>query len=252
MNCSVTDKEIFSISEILLACASIDEIRKHTRVRRRALLFFQPRAARNVSPRSAPRACRCRRPRVGPARVRVAGGHLHRRRLGRYFDVVGQAFGRQTLCACASRTSLCFMYLELTRVSQWCGHWCVPSISAFLPQSTRLTLSLLPSQRLAPVWDELADAFASNGDVTIAKIDCTVSPAACASSEIRSYPTIKAFRRGESSIDCASVSPLRASPQTRRRGGHAQRRTRAGCAQVVGRRDCQEHAVSVHSMERKN
>ena len=50
------------------------------------------------------------------------------------------------------------------------------------------------SQRLAPVWDELADAV--TGPVKIAKVDCTTAKDVCASQGVRGYPTLMFHKAG--------------------------------------------------------
>jgi protein disulfide-isomerase-like protein len=50
-------------------------------------------------------------------------------------------------------------------------------------------------KRLAPVWDELAEDFASSKTVLIADVDCTKdnSKDLCSKFGVKGYPTIKAF-----------------------------------------------------------
>ena len=49
-------------------------------------------------------------------------------------------------------------------------------------------------QKLAPVWDELAKKFESDGKVKIAKLDCTEAQSVCQENEVRGYPTLAYFR----------------------------------------------------------
>ncbi|XP_053678795.1 thioredoxin domain-containing protein 5 homolog [Anopheles nili] len=53
--------------------------------------------------------------------------------------------------------------------------------------------------RLAPTWEQLAEKLASRGDVTIAKVDCTVdtNKELCGEQEISGYPTVFLYRNGE-------------------------------------------------------
>eukprot|EP00353_Schmidingerella_taraikaensis_P010239 CAMPEP_0185581214 /NCGR_PEP_ID=MMETSP0434-20130131/18177_1 /TAXON_ID=626734 ORGANISM="Favella taraikaensis, Strain Fe Narragansett Bay" /NCGR_SAMPLE_ID=MMETSP0434 /ASSEMBLY_ACC=CAM_ASM_000379 /LENGTH=124 /DNA_ID=CAMNT_0028199699 /DNA_START=26 /DNA_END=400 /DNA_ORIENTATION=- len=53
-------------------------------------------------------------------------------------------------------------------------------------------------KRLAPTWDKLADEFATEDGVTIAKVDCTTDRDVCSSQGVRGYPTLKLFTNGES------------------------------------------------------
>ena len=52
-------------------------------------------------------------------------------------------------------------------------------------------------QRLAPIWDELADAIPAELPVKIAKVDCTTSKDTCSTLGIRGYPTLLYFKAGE-------------------------------------------------------
>lgn len=52
-------------------------------------------------------------------------------------------------------------------------------------------------KKLAPTWDELADTFASNEKVSIAKIDCTQSTVICKQYDVRGYPTLLWFQDGK-------------------------------------------------------
>ncbi|XP_003384827.2 PREDICTED: thioredoxin domain-containing protein 5-like [Amphimedon queenslandica] len=47
-------------------------------------------------------------------------------------------------------------------------------------------------QRLAPTWDELAEAF-SGSSVRVAKVDCTQETPLCSEEGVRGYPTLKLF-----------------------------------------------------------
>jgi protein disulfide isomerase len=49
-------------------------------------------------------------------------------------------------------------------------------------------------KKLAPIWDELGEAFKDNADVVIAKFDATVNEADGV--EIRGYPTLKWYPKG--------------------------------------------------------
>ena len=49
-------------------------------------------------------------------------------------------------------------------------------------------------QDLAPVWDELAKKFESDGKVKIAKLDCTEAQSVCQENEVKGYPTLSYFR----------------------------------------------------------
>ncbi|KAA0148044.1 hypothetical protein FNF27_02325 [Cafeteria roenbergensis] len=51
-------------------------------------------------------------------------------------------------------------------------------------------------KRLAPTWDQLSGEFASNEDVNIATVDCTVHRDACSKQGVRGYPTLKLFKDG--------------------------------------------------------
>lgn len=45
-------------------------------------------------------------------------------------------------------------------------------------------------RNLAPVWEQLAEKYASSEEVKIAKVDCTVNADLCKRYEIRGYPTL--------------------------------------------------------------
>merc|ERR1719453_466636 len=49
-------------------------------------------------------------------------------------------------------------------------------------------------KKLAPTWDQLADAGMDN--VAVAKVDCTVSKTTCSAEGVRGYPTLKFFSNG--------------------------------------------------------
>jgi len=54
-------------------------------------------------------------------------------------------------------------------------------------------------KKLAPTWDELAQKVDADKDskATIAKVDCTKSQSVCQEMEVRGYPTLAYFRKGE-------------------------------------------------------
>ncbi|KAL8570009.1 hypothetical protein ACOMHN_056441 [Nucella lapillus] len=52
-------------------------------------------------------------------------------------------------------------------------------------------------KRLAPTWEELAQSFAGSKEVSISKVDCTVSMKLCTDQGIRGYPTLVLFKDGE-------------------------------------------------------
>lgn len=52
-------------------------------------------------------------------------------------------------------------------------------------------------QTLAPVWEELANAYKKDDGVSIAKIDCTVHRPICQNFEIKSYPTLLWIESGK-------------------------------------------------------
>merc|ERR1719443_2724148 len=51
-------------------------------------------------------------------------------------------------------------------------------------------------QKLAPTWDELAKSYEKDGQVKIAKVDCTQHQSVCQEHEVRGYPTLAYFRNG--------------------------------------------------------
>uniref|UniRef100_A0A182QGR4 Thioredoxin domain-containing protein n=1 Tax=Anopheles farauti TaxID=69004 RepID=A0A182QGR4_9DIPT len=53
--------------------------------------------------------------------------------------------------------------------------------------------------RLAPTWEQLAEKVAGRGDVTVAKVDCTVdtNKELCGEQEVNGYPTVFLYRDGE-------------------------------------------------------
>ncbi|GHP05259.1 hypothetical protein PPROV_000401100 [Pycnococcus provasolii] len=51
-------------------------------------------------------------------------------------------------------------------------------------------------KKLAPTWDELATTYAADDSVVVAKVDCTQEKALCQEQEIKSYPTLIAFKGG--------------------------------------------------------
>ncbi|GJP34183.1 hypothetical protein CLOM_g18638 [Closterium sp. NIES-68] len=51
-------------------------------------------------------------------------------------------------------------------------------------------------KRLAPTWAELAAAKVAP-EVVVAHVDCTASRSVCEEQEIRGYPTLKVFVKGE-------------------------------------------------------
>jgi len=58
-------------------------------------------------------------------------------------------------------------------------------------------------KRLAPTWEELAVKYAKDVDseVTIGKVDCTVSTALCSAQDVTGYPTLKFFKSGAEKED---------------------------------------------------
>lgn len=51
-------------------------------------------------------------------------------------------------------------------------------------------------KRLAPVWDMLAEAYAKEKSVTIAKVDCTTEKVLCQLHSVRGYPSLYFFTDG--------------------------------------------------------
>jgi len=52
-------------------------------------------------------------------------------------------------------------------------------------------------KRLAPTWEEMAvEKNVEGGEVTIAKVDCTVATALCSAQDVTGYPTLKFFKDG--------------------------------------------------------
>lgn len=52
-------------------------------------------------------------------------------------------------------------------------------------------------KKLAPTWSQLADEYKTNDKVSIDQIDCTRAKTVCEKSEVRGYPTLKAYLNGE-------------------------------------------------------
>merc|ERR1711892_1069405 len=62
-------------------------------------------------------------------------------------------------------------------------------------------------KKLAPIWDELGEAFKDNDKVTIAKIDMTANE--LADVKVRGFPTIKLFKAGDNAaVDYAGGRTL--------------------------------------------
>ncbi|KAI0227851.1 Thioredoxin domain-containing protein 5 [Lamellibrachia satsuma] len=51
-------------------------------------------------------------------------------------------------------------------------------------------------KNLAPTWKELADAYAANPRIKVAKVDCTEHSAICQKHEVSGYPTLLLFING--------------------------------------------------------
>ena len=62
---------------------------------------------------------------------------------------------------------------------------------------------MLDCKSLAPTWEKVADAFANEPDVVIAKVDAEAENSKKTASEfgVSSYPTIKFFRKGSSTSE---------------------------------------------------
>lgn len=52
-------------------------------------------------------------------------------------------------------------------------------------------------KRLAPTWKELAEDFKSSSKIAIAHVDCTTDREVCTTADIKGYPTLKVFHKGE-------------------------------------------------------
>lgn len=52
-------------------------------------------------------------------------------------------------------------------------------------------------QKLAPIWDELAEEFADSKDAKIAKLDCTQAQSVCQENDVKGYPTLAFFKNGK-------------------------------------------------------
>merc|ERR1719320_19821 len=52
-------------------------------------------------------------------------------------------------------------------------------------------------KRLAPTWDDLANAFTDDDDVLIGRMDCTKNKVTCKSYGVKGYPTLKTFVNGK-------------------------------------------------------
>jgi len=48
-------------------------------------------------------------------------------------------------------------------------------------------------KKLAPTWGQLADEYAKEDGVVIAKVDCTVHKSVCDKEGVKGYPTLKMF-----------------------------------------------------------
>lgn len=52
-------------------------------------------------------------------------------------------------------------------------------------------------QRLAPTWEQLAEMLnEDDGNIRIAKVDCTVDKEICSNHDVTGYPTLKFFKLG--------------------------------------------------------
>ncbi|KDD72451.1 hypothetical protein H632_c3327p0 [Helicosporidium sp. ATCC 50920] len=52
-------------------------------------------------------------------------------------------------------------------------------------------------KRLAPAWDQLANAFKANTEVEVMAVDCTKNKDLCTNYKIPGFPTLKLFFKGE-------------------------------------------------------
>ncbi|KAG2499448.1 hypothetical protein HYH03_002395 [Edaphochlamys debaryana] len=52
-------------------------------------------------------------------------------------------------------------------------------------------------KRLADTWKALGEEFATSDKIAIAHVDCTTDRDVCTNAEIKGYPTLKAFYKGE-------------------------------------------------------
>ncbi|MEW5306781.1 MAG: hypothetical protein WDW36_009219 [Sanguina aurantia] len=50
---------------------------------------------------------------------------------------------------------------------------------------------------LAAGWKQLADDLESTPEIVIAHVDCTVDRDVCSSADVKGYPTLKVFHKGE-------------------------------------------------------
>jgi protein disulfide-isomerase-like protein len=67
-------------------------------------------------------------------------------------------------------------------------------------------------KRLAPTWDELADAV-SGTNVVIAKVDCTVAKSVCTGAGVQGYPTLKLVQNGKVKEDYRGAQASPPGPQ---------------------------------------
>lgn len=54
-------------------------------------------------------------------------------------------------------------------------------------------------KKLAPVWHDLSESLASESNINIAHVDCTVVQSVCTEQDIKGYPTLKIHKAGPSS-----------------------------------------------------